>query len=79
MQSETSLLMGTFGNWANGWVWSPHDLHTGAHSIIQIVMKVGGLGKIFGFKNLVEMQQKNGIRKTNPLQLNCVSNYFLPD
>lgn len=27
-------------------------------SIIQMVMKLGGLGKIFGFKNLIEMQRK---------------------
>lgn len=56
MQIETSLLMGTSENWVNSWVWSPHDLHTGAHSIIQTVMKLGGLSKLFGFKNHAGMQ-----------------------
>lgn len=52
-------------------------IHVHTVSIIQMGVKLGGLGKIFGFKHLIEMQQKNG--KANPLQLNCVSNHFLPD
>lgn len=54
-------------------------IHVHTVSIIQMEMKLGGLSKIFGFRNLIEKQQKNGIGKANPLQLKCVSNHFLPD
>lgn len=47
-------------------------------SMTQMVMKLGGLGKIFGFKNLVETATEKWNRKGQS-SATKLCNHFLPD